>query len=321
MAVKRGNKFGRIGVLMGGPSSEREISLKSGQAVHESLKGMGLEAVPVDIISRDNQKNIRLLKSYGLDCAFIALHGYFGEDGQIQEILEGLGIPYTGSASLASRLAMDKIESRKIFKVHGMAVPAYQILQRLSYNPNWISCNQFIFPLVVKPAGHGSSIGLSIVDNKQDLAKAVEAAFKFDENILVEEYIKGREVTVGILDERALPVIEVIPKKRFFDFQAKYQPGMTDYQVPAQLDQVTAKNLQQTALAAHNLLGCLGCSRVDMILSSGDKPFILEVNTIPGLTSTSLLPKAARVVGIDFAQLCLTLIQLAYEKKQVQATR
>ncbi len=176
--------------------------------------------------------------------------------------------------------------------------------------------HQLSFPLVVKPATQGSSIGLSIVDTKDGLAKAVETAFNFDTRIIIEQYIEGREVTVGILDEKALPVIEIVPKKRFFDYEAKYQSGMTDYVVPAKLQEALAKKIQDAGLSAHKLLGCFGCSRVDMILSRENIPVILEVNTIPGFTTTSLLPKAARAVGIEFAQLCLKLIQLAYAKAQ-----
>lgn len=320
MAIKgkRQNQFGRIGVLMGGSSTEREISLKSGKCVYEALKQMGLAAIPIDIKTEGISENLRLIKSQRIDCAFIALHGRFGEDGQIQEILDVLNIPYTGSGALASRLAMDKVASRKIFQIHGLAVPRYNVLERCSYTKNWIVHNRLPLPLVVKPATHGSSIGLSIVDNREQLKKAVDLAFGFDERIIIEEYIPGREVTVGIVDNTALPVIELIPKKRFFDYEAKYQPGMTDYVVPAQLQSALTMRIQRAALRAHQLLGCSGFSRVDMILSNANIPFVLELNSIPGLTSNSLLPKAAKVAGMDFAQLCLKLIELAYEKKQVK---
>ena len=309
--------FGKIGVLMGGPSTEREISLESGKAVYESLNQAGLNVAAIDIKTDGKEENIRLIKFQKIDLAFIALHGRFGEDGQIQEILNTLKIPYTGSGALASRLAMDKIASRKIFEASGLHVPRYKTEDRLSYNANWITRhNDFTLPLVVKPATHGSSIGLSVVDREGYLDKSVDLAFSFDERIIIEEYIRGREVTVGILDELVLPVIEIIPKKRFFDYEAKYQAGMADYVVPAALEDKIAQNIQEAALSAHKLLGCYGCSRVDMILSSDNIPFVLEVNTIPGLTLTSLLPKAAKVAGIDFSQLCIKLIWLAYEKTQ-----
>jgi D-alanine-D-alanine ligase len=293
---------------MGGPSSERDISLKSGKAVYETLRSAGEDAVSIDIKTDGIKDNIRLIKSSRIDCAFIALHGRFGEDGQIQEILESLKIPYTGSGVLASKLAMDKVYSRRIFEVNGLKVPRYRVLNAVSYNLNCRPAHNLSFPLVVKPATHGSSIGLSIVDRSQDLDAAVALAFKFDDRVLIEEFIKGRELTVGILDDSPLPVIEIVPKKRFFDFEAKYQPGMTEYIVPAQLEKNTAERTRAVARQAHRLLGCVGCSRIDMILTADNKVYILEVNTIPGLTSTSLLPKAAKCIGIEFAGLCLKLL-------------
>lgn len=312
--VARKKKIGRVGVLMGGASTEREISLKSGTAVFEALKERLPDVVAIDIQTENPKDNAALIKSQGIECAFIALHGRFGEDGQIQGILEELRIPYTGSGVNASRLAMDKIASRKIFQVHRLQVPKYKVLERSTHNSNRRVHKTIALPLVIKPATHGSSIGLSIVDYADDVEKAIGTAFSFDERVLVEEYIMGREVTVGILKDRPLPVIEIVPKKRFFDYEAKYQAGMTDYIVPAAIDDAMARAVQRAALQAHTLLGCDGCSRVDLIIRSDNTPFILEVNTIPGFTATSLLPKAARLVGIDFAELCVRLIELAYEK-------
>lgn len=312
--VKTQSYPGKIGVLMGGPSTEREISLKSGKAIYESLKQLGLDVCAIDVKTDDYKENISLLKSKNIDCAFLALHGRFGEDGQIQDILNTLNIAYTGSGVLASKLAIDKIASRKIFEVYGLAVPKYKIVDKFSFNENWKIQNNFNLPVVVKPASHGSSIGLSIIDKKEDLDNALQLALKFDESVLIEEYVAGRELTVGVLDDEALPIIEIVPKRRFFDYEAKYQHGMTEYIVPAQLEEGIAKRITQAALKAHELLNCFGCSRVDIILSKDNIPFILEVNTIPGFTETSLLPKAARTKGIDFTQLCLKLIKLAYEK-------
>lgn len=306
------NGFGRIGVLMAGPSTEKKISLKSGHAVRAALEKNGFNAVPVIIKTDKLEDNLRLLKSKKIDCAFIALHGRFGEDGGIQKILKILKIPYTGSGVKASRLAMDKIASRKIFQRSGLSVPRFEVLKKNFYNDADLS--DFTFPLVVKPATHGSSIGLSIVSNPADVPKAVNLAFKFDERIVIEEYIKGRELTVGILEEEAMPVIEIIPKHAFFDYQAKYKKGLTDYIVPAKISPAVASSVKKAALSAHKLLGCFGCSRVDIILGEKDEPFVLEVNTIPGLTETSLLPKAARQLGIDFTSLCIKLIKLAHEK-------
>lgn len=299
---------------MGGPSTEREISLKSGKAVYESLAKSGLDAVLMDIQTDSRDENIRLISRNKIDCAFIALHGRFGEDGGIQEILDGLNIPYTGSGVCASRLAMDKVASRRIFAQNGLSVPGYSVISKSSYRRD-MAANTFKFPAVVKPVAGGSSIGLSMVDTQDALRKALNLAFDFDEKALIEEYLSGREMTVGVLADTALPVIEIIPKNRFFDYEAKYRYGMTDYVAPAQIDAKTASLLQGAALSAHRLLGCYGCSRADIIISGENTPFVLEVNTIPGMTETSLLPKAAKVAGLDFAQLCVKLIQLAYEKK------
>lgn len=310
----RNNNLGRIGILMGGPSSEREISLKSGKAVYESLKALDMDVVGVDITTDKPDDNISLIKSHRIDCAFIALHGRFGEDGQVQAILDSMDIPYTGSGMLASRLAMDKVASRRVLEIYGLDVPRYKVLDKVSYNTNWKSHAGLNLPLVVKPATHGSSIGLSIVDSKDGLDRALDLAFGFDDNILIEEYISGREITVGILHDRALPVIEIVPKNRLFDYEAKYKPGLTDYLIPAPIEEGLAKKLKDIGLSVHRLLGCFGCSRIDMILSKDGRAFVLELNSIPGLTPTSLLPKAAKVAGIEFPQLCLELVKTAYEK-------
>jgi len=315
--------FGRVGVLMGGPSSEREISLKSGQAVFSALCEAGVEAVAIDITTDNPQENVSLLKKYNLDCAFIALHGRFGEDGTIQSILEQLYLPFTASGVKASKLAMDKIGSLEIFSRGKLYVPKSQFIEKSAYQESSAFMksgtfkNQLGFPLMVKPANHGSSIGLSLVERISELPAAIELAFKFDEHIIIQEYVSGRELTVGILDEVALPVIEIIPNNKFFDFKAKYQAGLTQYIIPAILDPGVALEVQQVALQAHKLLGCYGCCRVDIILTKEGCPYILEVNTIPGMTTTSLLPKAAKIVGIDFSQLCLKLLELAYEKTKV----
>ncbi|RJP29811.1 MAG: D-alanine--D-alanine ligase [Candidatus Omnitrophota bacterium] len=318
--IKDKANFGRIGVLMGGPSSEREVSLKSGKAVFNSLLESGVDAVAIDISTDDPQINTRLINSYNIDCAFIALHGFFGEDGRIQAILDRMNIPFTGSGELASKLAIDKAASRVILKVNGINVPDCKVLGRLSYSPAWSRQIRLSFPLVVKPASNGSSIGLTIVDAQDGLNKAIELAFGYDEKILIEDYIKGRELTVGVLGEQALPVIEIVPKNRYFDFQAKYTPGMTEYIVPARINDNIAEQLKSTALKVHKLLGCSGCSRVDMILGLDNSIYVLELNSIPGFTPTSLLPKAARAAGIDFKELCLSLINMAYEKKQAELT-
>lgn len=296
------DKIGRIGVLMGGPSSEREISLKSGRAVYQALKEQGLDVVTLDI-----RKSAReTLKKARISCAFIALHGKFGEDGTIQRILKSLHIPYTGSGVMASSLCLDKVASRRIFRRHHIPIPEYAILNRKSWKRK-LKRVCLEFPVIVKPSNQGSSIGLTFVDREANLNSALELAFNYNDTIIIEEYIKGREITVGILQEKPLPVVEILPKKGLFDFQAKYESGQSRYIVPAKLPQAQYRQAQRIGLLAHKVLGCRTFSRVDMILGKGG-PIVLEVNSIPGLTSMSLLPMAARAYGINFSQLCLKII-------------
>lgn len=311
-------EFGKIGVLMGGASSEREISLKSGMAVYEALKQEGYAVQAIDIPSDERAVVKELLRSSELSCAFIALHGRFGEDGQIQEILEELQIPYTGSGVAASRLAMDKLSSRKVFEANGLNVPNYEVVHQDFYDTESAVGLGLRLPLIVKPVTGGSSIGLTVIDSRAQLESALETALRHDCRALVEEFIAGREITVGILHDEPLPVIEIVTGNRFFDFQAKYVSGNTEYIVPAELSVQTAGRAQAQALAAHKLLGCEGFSRIDMILDKNEIPFILEINTIPGLTGTSLLPKAARAAGIGFGQLCKVILKSAYEKTIIQ---
>jgi D-alanine-D-alanine ligase len=302
---------------MGGVSSEREISLKSGHAVLEALKSAGVNAVGIDIKTQDVTQLMGLFSSENLDCVFIALHGRFGEDGQIQKILEDANIPYTGSGVKSSQLAMDKIASLEVLSQSGLTVPRWESMDRQDYPVSGEIGVSLDLPLVIKPANHGSSIGLSIIESAQSLRKACDLAFEFDRRIVIQEYVKGRELTVGVLDEQALPVVEIIPKNAYFDFQAKYQSGMTEYIVPAKLEKEIQRKVQDAGLLAHKALGCFGCSRADMILSPQGVVYLLEVNTIPGMTSTSLLPKAAKVIGVSFNDLCLKLLSLAYEKTKV----
>lgn len=308
--------LGRIGVLMGGPSTEREISLKSGKAVYAALKKLGCEVVAIDLIEGSEEEVIEAIEKNRVAVAFLALHGHFGEDGTIQNILGKNKIPFTGSRKEASNLAMDKISSRKRFQEKKLLVPRHYNLNKgrhlssaeiIAYFRKW--------PLVVKPSSHGSSIGINLAEDEKSLERAIEIAFGLDENIIVEEFIEGRELTVGILEERFLPVVEIIPKTKFFDFQAKYSSVDTQYIVPAELHDGISRQVQEAGLMAHQALGCFGCSRVDLILDKQNQPVILEVNTIPGFTPTSLLPKAAAAANISFGELCLRLIRLAYEKK------
>ncbi len=297
-----------IGVLMGGPSSEREISIKSGEAVFVPLKQAGY---PVEKILFQTEEELKtLLLARRIDLAFITLHGAFGEDGTVQEILEEQQIPYIGSGVEASRLAFDKWRMHQRLLQHGLPVPASRLLGPLDPIP-W---EELLFPLVVKPVCQGSSLGLSIVDQPEALPHAVQEAFRYDGRLLLEEYIKGRELTVGILEGEALPVIEIIPGNRFYDFDAKYKSDKTRFQVPAPLEEPLARSIQGLALKTHQLAGCEGFSRVDLLLKEDNAPVLLEINTIPGLTSRSLLPRACQGVGIDFLSLCERLLLQALRR-------
>jgi len=298
----------KVAILMGGPSSEREISLKSGNAVYQAL--LDSEYQPVTIDAVDEWESI--LSDAKPSVAFIALHGKFGEDGTVQSILENMGIPYTGSGVKASRLAIDKIASRKILQKEGISVPEYVVLRKPSHNFN---IEKIGFPVVIKPSLQGSSIGLAIIDNKLELNKAIDYAYLFDEFIVAEKFIKGDELTVGILDDEPLPVIKIVPNRKFYDYKAKYASADTQYLVPAPIDPKFYKQAQEFALSAHKALGCKDFSRVDMILTADGVVNVLEVNSIPGLTSTSLLPKSAAVVGLSFKELCLKIIELALKNK------
>ncbi|MFH1904487.1 MAG: D-alanine--D-alanine ligase [bacterium] len=298
----------RIAVLMGGPSSEREISLKSGNCVLKALKAAQLNATAFDV---NRELPDRLIKGK-IDLVFIALHGKPGEDGTIQGMLDILNIPYTGSGVLASALSMDKIASKRLFQIAEIPTPEFSVINK---NKSHFNPPQS-FPVVIKPSTEGSTIGVSIVKNANEFKKALETAFRYDDNIICEKYIDGKEITVGILEEKALPVIEIVPKFGFYDFNAKYKKKSTDFVVPAELKKEKSAKIKQIALKTHKILGCYGMSRVDMKLDCKLNPYVLEINTIPGLTETSLLPKAAQAAGISFIELCLKLLDLAIKKHE-----
>ncbi|MFC1703746.1 D-alanine--D-alanine ligase [Candidatus Omnitrophota bacterium] len=305
--------LGRVGVIMGGVSSERDISLKSGKAVCEALKEK-CDVVPLDLTTEAKEEVISFIKASKISVAFVALHGHFGEDGGIQEILEEMHIPYPGSGVLASMSAIDKAVSHAIFKQRGIPIPRYAVIHKKdNYDRDTLSTKIDFLPAVIKPATQGSSIGITIVKEKDALENSLKDAFEYDEKVVVEEFISGREMTVGILEDKPLPIIEIAPKKQFFDFEAKYSEGKTDYITQVDLPVDVYKRVQEVGVQAHLALGCRDFSRVDMILRD-NTPYVLEVNTIPGFTSTSLLPKAAGTVDIDFTQLCLKLLNLANGK-------
>jgi D-alanine-D-alanine ligase len=275
----------------------------------EALKGSGWNAVPLELSSETESEVRRLVASQAVDVVFVAMHGGFGEGGPLQDILEKMRVSFTGPAALPSRLAMDKILSRRCFQRAGLHVAGARVVTR--FNRWFLRPGHLKYPVVVKPTSQGSSIGVSFVAGPRALRQAVDEAFRFDRTVLIEDFIRGREVTVSVLNGRALPIVEVVPKKSFFDFQAKYEKGMTEYLVPAPLDPGVASRLQEDAVKAYHALGCRHLSRVDMIVAEDNTPYVLEVNTIPGMTQTSLFPKAARAAGMSFDQLCGYLVELA----------
>ena len=308
-------KLIKVGVLMGGPSAEHEVSLATGQNVLQYLDRSKYEPVAVKILKTGkwllNGKFTTPDKAVKeCDVIFNALHGYYGEDGKVQALLEHSKVRYTGSGVGASAIAMDKFHSRELFKLAGLNVPK---TMKITKGENYSARLQFFvnkitkLPVAVKPCSNGSSVGVSIVENLVALDKAVAAAFKFDKEVLVEEFIKGRELTCGVLDPSgALPVTEIIPLKdhKFFNYQAKYKNGHANEITPAPLDDILYKKAQEIAVKAHQILACRGYSRTDMLLKNGNGTiYVLETNTLPGLTKNSLLPKAAASAGLSFSQL------------------
>jgi len=300
----------KIGVLMGGLSSEREVSLASGNAILEALKGKGYDAVAVDV-GRDVGEQLR--KS-GVEVAFNGLHGKFGEDGAIQGLLEILGIPFTGSGILASAMGMNKIISKTVFKAYGLHVGPFMVVSAGDKEPLTTAQMELGFPLVVKPSSEGSSVGVSVVNTGDELAPAVKLAFSYDREVLIEKYIRGMEVQVGVLGGRALGAIEIVPKDVFYSYKAKYEQGMSEHFFPARVPEAVYKRTLDAGLAAHRALGCRGYSRVDFIIDAAGDPYILEVNTLPGMTATSLLPDIARGVGMSFPDLVEEILRLALQK-------
>ncbi len=281
----------KVALLMGGPGKERPVSLNSGAAVAKALRSVGAEVAEIDVTGPDFQLPEKI------DLAFNMIHGTFGEDGELQEILDRLGVPYTGEGGRGSRLAFDKIASKKKFDAAGVPNAKWEILSE-GGGPS------ISLPLVAKPPREGSSVGVHIVQNPEELAPALEDCFSRDSEVLIEEFVRGRELTVGIVGGEALPIVEIVPKVDFYSYENKYTKGNSDYFCPARLDEDVARAVQGAALAAHRSLGLEVYSRVDVLLDAANKPFVLEVNTIPGMTETSLLPKAAAVAGVDFASLC-----------------
>lgn len=297
----------KIGVLAGGVSSEREVSLRSGNAVYKVLSESGYNVVFIDTKANLYES---LIKN-NIELAFISLHGGYGENGAIQGFLEFIGIPYTGSGIMASALAMDKEASKKIFQYHKIPTSMFKVFEQ-----NNLDLSQIDFPLpyIVKPTMEGSSIGVSIVKTKKEINNAIHSAFKYGKKIIIEKYIEGKEIQIAVLGQKTLGGVEIRPSKEFYDYEAKYTTGLTLYILPPQVDKEIYNTLKINALKAHQALGCKGATRVDFILDKNNIPYILEVNTIPGMTEISLLPQIAQEAGLNFLSLTEEMIKSALEE-------
>lgn len=301
----------KVALLYGGTSGERSISIASGEGSKAALIEAGYQVTMIDTAEK---AQIMRLFSEDFDVAFLCLHGKMGEDGTVQGLLEYAGIPYTGSGVLSSALSMDKAKAKVMYEAAGLPTPPSIYLERgKSYAIDEI-VQKLGVPCVVKPATEGSALGVFIVEREADLKHRIEEAFAIDDHLVVEKYIKGVELTAAVLgneDVEALPVIEIVPSHEFYDFESKYAPGGSQHICPARLSDGDTARVQQLAIDAHKVLGCRGVSRTDMIQDAEGDIWLLETNTIPGMTSTSLLPDAARAVGLDFPRLCSKLVELA----------
>ncbi len=290
---------------MGGLSREREISLRSGKAVAAALKSRGYDVVEIDV-GRDIAGRLQQEK---VDLVFLALHGRYGEDGTMQGLLEILGIPYTGSGPLASGIAMDKVLTKRLVEQAGIRTPHWKTISRNEVPQ--VNVSPLPLPVIVKPNSEGSTIGTLIVREEKEFRPALEEAAHYDRVILIEELIEGTEVTVGCVGGKALPVLEVVPKSGFYDFTSKYTKGMTEYIVPARIPKAMSDHLSRVSERIYALLNLAGFARADFMISTSGNDYFLEVNTIPGMTETSLVPKAAAAAGISFEELCETLLKEA----------
>jgi len=298
--------FGKVAVLMGGKSAEREVSLKSGGMVLAALRKKGVDAHPFDPKERDVQDLVKERFAR----VFIALHGRFGEDGTLQGVLEWLGIPYTGSGVLASALAMDKVRTKRLWAAEGLPTAPYAVLEK---DTDLKAVGKRLgTPMFVKPASEGSSVGMTKVKKIGDLEEAYALAVNYDPVVIAEKFIDGPELTVAIVGERVLPIIRIETPREFYDYEAKYIANDTRYLIPCGLPQKKEKEIQALCLKAFRALGCRGWGRVDLMLDKRGKPFLLEVNTSPGMTDHSLVPMAARAVGISYEDLCVQVLEMAH---------
>ena len=318
----------KVAVLAGGRSLERGVSLRSGARVEDALRSLGHDVVPVD----PGADLVRRLKEERPEVAFISLHGPGGEDGTVQELVEILGIPYTGPGVAACVRSMDKVVSKHAMRAAGIPTPDWVAFNATAFRE--LGAGDALeeiearlgYPLVVKPAAQGSSLGVEFAPSRAEVPEALVAAFSYDDRVLLERYVKGRELAVGILDGDPLPIVEAIPKQEdFFNFEARYQIGRTEYVCPARLAAEDAAAVQDAARRTWEALGCEGFARVDLMLGADDAPTgargpqVLEVNAIPGLTDTSLLPQAAEAAGLSFEDLCARIVELALERSPASA--
>lgn len=299
---------------MGGFSAERDISVRSGLAIYQSLQELGYASSLIDV----GKDIVPVLKKEKVKIAFLALHGGTGENGAMQGLLDILNIPYTGSGVLASSIAMNKEASKKIFIASGLQTPPHIAISRKSKqkgkNEAPLPDVGFPFPWVVKPASEGSSIGVCIVKTEEETTPAIEKALSFGNRVLIEQFIEGVEVHIGILGDRVIGGVEVRPSQEFYNYESKYTSGLTDYIIPPEIEKGVLERTKEMALTAHRTLGCSGASRVDFRINRDGAPYILEVNTLPGMTTTSLLPKIAAHAGINFKDLIEEMIRIAVKK-------
>jgi len=295
-------------VMLGGPGAEREVSLHSGAEVAKALRSLGHQVQELD------PRNDKWKLSKGTQVVFLALHGTYGEDGTVQRRLDELGVPYTGCDAEASRIGFDKFLTKQRCVAEGIPTARFVLID--SPAASWpIGWNP---PVVLKPARQGSSVGLQFVERVSDWSKALAEAMRFDSQVLMEEKISGRETTVGILGEETLPILEVRPKTGVYDYQTKYTAGTTEYFCPAEFDEATTARIQKAAMGAFKAIGGRDYSRVDIMVRPNGEPVVLEVNTLPGMTDTSLLPKAAAAAGINYPELCQRMVELALKRSKVR---
>ncbi len=306
-----------VAVVMGGPSEEREISFMTGNAVVQALREKGYDVVPIDL---EPANLAQQLVSCGAKVVFNAVHGLYGEDGRMQSVLEMINMPYTGSGVLSSALSMDKVYSKRMFQAQNIPTPKC-LFAVASEKKDVVQeiLTTFSLPVVVKPAAQGSSIGVEIVKNKEELAIALEEAISYGQEIVIEEFIKGKEIAAGVMETVegvfAMPLVLIEPCSGAYDFKSKYTKGATVYTVPAPLAPEIAQKTQAIALAAYKALGCRGVARADILLTDAGEALVLEMNSVPGMTSTSLIPKAAAAMGVSFPDLCEQILLTATAKK------